>query len=364
MRRAALLFIAITFGPGCLSPHHTVRREELERLANAPRESRTELRAKQRIVLSAPPEGLSPERMMVDAAAAAEGVEMAASAVGAARSAASGADSVAQLVQGDNKKGEEEKTEEKTEKEKNDEKKDDSVALVVLAVVVGGVFIGGALAVSEGQRFDGQLALSPEQPIHLRGPSGEIGWVRARNLTPARLSGVTAAIVSEEDGPLLRLSRAPLDRRGFAYGIELGAGGMNTIARDLRVGFAGRMAVGFFPTQALGALIGCNLQTGPKGDQATAIDVRPHLELQLFPLRGGGWHGGIYGEAGRSFGSERLVSGQERSSSSWSAGGGLLVQRELTTLLALVLRGGVVALPDPGPAALWSPQVTIGIAVY
>jgi hypothetical protein len=31
---------------------------------------------------------------------------------------------------------------------------------------------------------------------------------------------------------------------------------------------------------------------------------------------------------------------------------------------ALVVRGGVVALPDPGPAVLWSPQLSVGIAVY
>lgn len=360
--RLGALVVALVFITGCLSPHYTVRREELERLANAPPEGRESVRAKQRIVFSPSPESLAPDSMLRTAAEAEQLARVSAQAVAVAREAARQAD---QAVNDDPKPPKDEpKDEKKDEEKKENEKKDESKALVVVLVVIGGVFIGAALAGSEGARYDGRFALPPEHPIHLRGDSGEIGWVRASKLEPHMLANVTEGVVSDEDGQLARLERAPLDRRGFSYGVELGAGGMNTVARDLRVGFAGRMAVGYFPAQAFGVLAGANLQTGPKGDQATAIDVRPHLELQLLPLRGGRFHGGIYGEAGRSFGSERLASGEERSSSSWALGGGLLLQRELTTLLALVLRGGVVALPDPGPAVQWAPLVTLGIAVY
>lgn len=364
-KRLGAIVVAIAFTTGCLSPHYTVRREELERIASAPPAERATIRAKQRILFSPSPESLTPETMLRSAAEAEEVLKMSAAAVSIARDAARQADEAVKKDEPPKEeKKDEPKDEKKEEEKKKNEKKDDSAALVVVLVVIGGVFIGAGLAASEGSRFDGRFALAPEHPIHLRGGSGEIGWVPVSKLEPPMLADVTEGVVSDEDGTLTRLERAPLDRRGFTYGVEIGAGGMNTIARDLRVGFAGRMGIGFFPTQAFGVLAGVNLQTGPKGDQATAIDVRPHLELQVLPLRGGGWHGGVYGEAGRSFGSERLASGEQRSSASWALGGGLLVQRELTTLLALVLRGGVVALPDPGPATQWAPLLTLGIAVY
>lgn len=355
--RLGAAFALVFFTTGCLSPHYTVRRAELERLASTPPAARESIHAKQRIVFSAAPESVSVETMLRGAADAEETAKMAGQAVAIAREAAKQADKAVN-------DGKEPPKEEKSEQDKKNEKKDESTALVVVLVVVGGVFIGAALAGSEGARYDGRFALPPDRPIHLRNASGEIGWVRANKLTPAMLAGVDEGIVSDADGSLLRLGRAPLDRRGFTYGVEIGAAGMNTVARDLRVGFSGRMALGYFPVQAFGVLAGLNLQTGPKGDQATAIDVRPHLELQLLPVHGGGFHAGVYTEAGRSFGSERLVSGEERSSSSWALGGGLLLQRELSTLLALVVRGGVVALPDPGPAVQWSPLLTIGIAIY
>ena len=357
--RLGAIGVAFAFTTGCLSPHYTVRRDELERLANAPPAERTEVHAKQRIVFSPSPEDLTPETMLRDTAEAVETAKMAAQAVAIARDAARQADEAVNEPPKDEKK-----EEPKDEQKKENEKKDDSKALVVVLVVVGGVFIGAALAGSEGARYDGRFALPADRPIHLRNDAREIGWVHASKLTPAMLADVTEGVVSDADGPLVRLGRAPLDRRGFTYGVELGAGGMNDLARDLRVGFAGRIGIGYFPAQAFGVLAGTNLQTGPKGDQATAIDVRPYLELQLLPVRGGGFHGGVYGEAGRSFGSERLASGEERSTSSWALGGGLLVQRELTTLLALTLRGGVVALPEPGPATQWAPLLTLGIAVY
>lgn len=90
--RLGAAFALVFFTTGCLSPHYTVRRAELERLARAPPVARESVHAKQRIVFSPAPESLSMETMLRGAADAEETAKMAAQAVAIAREAAKQAD--------------------------------------------------------------------------------------------------------------------------------------------------------------------------------------------------------------------------------------------------------------------------------
>jgi hypothetical protein len=187
--------------------------------------------------------------------------------------------------------------------------------------------------------------------------------VPLHGLTPAMLRGVDHALVSDDEGRFIRTKRAPLDRVGFTFDAAAGAAGMNTLERGFAPGFLGRFMLGYFPAQPLGILAGAALAVGPKGPVSLGSEVMPLVEVDALPLALNHNHLGLYAEGGRLFGSERLPSLEDRTIGSWMYGGGLLYQRELSTFVALVVRGGVKVFPDPGPAVL-SPELTLGVAVY
>lgn len=358
--RAALLALL----SGCLSHSYTMDSRELSRLAGAAESDRASAHVRQRLVFSAAAQEADPATMLHD------GLETAATAARRAVMAKALAAKANDAVGTDKPKRVEPANEEskpqdpaKEEQKRKEEKSDDSTAVVVVVVIAGSVFLGMALAGSEGDRYDGAVALPAEQPLHLRRGGREVGWVHAGALRPAMLGGIDEAIVTDDEGKLARLGRSRLLRRGFAYQVELGGAGMNTLSRDLSVGFLGRMAVGYFPAQSFGILAGAALQTGAKGTQAVASEVRPLLEAQLLPLRLGSFHPGLYVEGGYAIGSARVDVGDTRSTNSWAVGGGLLGQVDLTTFLALFGRAGVLALPDPQPTAI-APSLSLGIAIY
>lgn len=361
MGRIALLGLAAVLA-GCLSPHYTVTGDELARLAQAGEAERATIHARQRLVLSAPPEDAEPSTMLRDALVTAE---EAARIAMTAQAAAKRADELIGTEPPPEKAKPEAARDPAAEQQaKKDKKSDATTAIIVVVVIAGSVFAGLVLAGSEGDRYDGALALPPAQPLHLRDADGhELGWVRAKDLRPPMLARVATGIVTEDDGPLVRLGRSPLDRKGFVYQVEVGAGAMNTLSRGLSVGFAGRTEVGWFPAQAFGVLAGFAVQTGAKGAQEVASEVRPLVEAQLLPVKLGRVHPGIYVEGGYAIGSERTAPGESRSTSSWAAGGGLLAQIDLSTFLALYGRAGVLALPSPDPL-LFAPSVSVGIAIY
>ena len=177
------------------------------------------------------------------------------------------------------------------------------------------------------------------------------------------LDGVSEGVVSSRETRLERGRSAALDRVGFAYRVELGAGGLNALDRSLNPGFLGRMNVGWFPAQRFGVLAGTAFGIGPKGSVSTGTEVRPLIAIEVFPVAAGTHHAGLYAEGGVLFGSERLPSLEKQSIGTWTYGGGLLYEHELNALTALSVRGGVTIFSAPGPTVV-APQLTLGIAVY
>lgn len=234
-------------------------------------------------------------------------------------------------------------------------------AVLVAIVVVIAVVVAIGLVSSEGVRFDGYMAMSPEQPVHLRAANGQQATIPVADLSPGWVAGTVEAKVMDDEGfGLRRLDRLPLDRRGATFKLDSG-----TIAFDFGgatlAGPAMNIQTGYFFTRKLGLLANLSLA----GAAATGGLVPRHalgLELQAFPLAWGPVHLGAFGNGGMAI-TEVLVGATPTYVSGPSVGGGALAELDLTSRLALTLRaGGSLAKLDQ----IWTPagQLTAGIAVY
>lgn len=233
--------------------------------------------------------------------------------------------------------------------------------LIVLAVIVFAVaaLAAAGLAITEGLRFDGDMALHPAQPVHLQTAGGQERTVPLGALAAQDLVQVEHALVMDDEGPGLRpIARAPLDRRGFAF--KLHAGLLEAPFEEYGLtGLASDIQIGFFPHQRVGVLAGVSL-TG--GTDALSRSFARHsfgLELQTFPLQLWRLHLGPFVNGGQ------VVAGDDEGTRSGPGfGGGVMLEVDLTTRLALSARAGWTrARLDPGA---WSDHmvVTFGLAVH
>jgi hypothetical protein len=240
-------------------------------------------------------------------------------------------------------------------------------AVLVAIIVVVAVVVAIGLVSSEGVRFDGYVAMSPEQPVHLRAANGQQATIPVADLSPGWVAGTVEAKVMDDEGfGLRRLDRLPLDRRGATFKLDSG-----TIAFDFAgatlAGPAMNIQSGYFFTRKLGLLANVGLAggVGPAGGAAAGGLVPRHalgLELQAFPVAWGPVHLGAFGNGGMAI-TEVLVGATPTYVSGPSVGGGALAELDLTSRLALTLRaGGSLAKLDQ----IWTPagQLTAGVAVY
>jgi hypothetical protein len=232
--------------------------------------------------------------------------------------------------------------------------------LVVVIVVVAAVVAIGLVS-SEGVRFDGYVAMSPDQPVHLRDASGQQTTISVGELSSGWVEGTVEAKVMDDEGfGILRLERAPLDRRGGTFKLDSG-----TIAFDVAgvaaVGPAMNVQAGYFFTRRIGLL--ANLGLGGVGvPQGLVPRHAVGLELQAFPLALGPVHLGLFGNGGMAL-TKVLVGSTPSYVSGPSVGGGALAELDLTSRLALTLRAGAdLAKLDQ----VWTPAglLTAGVAVY
>ncbi|MEM9190995.1 MAG: hypothetical protein AAGF12_17550 [Myxococcota bacterium] len=228
--------------------------------------------------------------------------------------------------------------------------------LGAILLIAGSAFVGVGLAATEGMRHDGWVSTNPNHPVYLEGPGGEVYWVPLSQLDLGLAMWAREGVIDEEDGHIERGPRAPLDRVGFTFEMNLG-GGLTASAEDVdsQLAFFGRPAFGAFPIQQLGFLVGLDIGVG------AGVEWRPHAEIQIIPFAVGPVHFGVYGQGGYLYGSVERNSGGTANASSWYAGGGMLVQLDLTTRLALTLRGGVMT-PFEDEELL--PQASLGLSIY
>lgn len=214
------------------------------------------------------------------------------------------------------------------------------VALAVTAVVTA--------AVIEGSRFDGWAQLHPMHPVHLLGRDGSYNVVPLAWLDPNMVAATDTAIVRSTEGPFYERERAPLSRRGLAYGVYGGIGSLRSADGTTENGTAWTIQLGGFVTQELG--IFANLFFGWRDNayQATMFETRTTAELQYLPVQLGILHLGLYGGAGfaRRFEDAivlpggRFVAGDETSG---ALVGGTMLQLDINTRVALTARLGISA---------------------
>lgn len=225
--------------------------------------------------------------------------------------------------------------------------------LVVAAVVAI------AFAASEGSRWDGWVAMHPMQPVHLYGPRGEYSWVPLAQLDAQTAAWAQKAYVREEEGPAWRfLERAPLDRVGFTYSLLLGAGSLVSEDGSTPYGFLSHIELGFAPIQNLVFLADFGLGWADNSQSNTLFESRSGLQVQAYlpPFRP--LHLGLYGTIGLGFRDEDYPPYTDSGATLYYAGGGI-VQLELTTRLALTVRGGATHLYHA-----WGSEISIGVSIY
>jgi hypothetical protein len=235
--------------------------------------------------------------------------------------------------------------------------KAESAAIVAVAVVAA-AGAGFVLAASEGSRYDGWVAVNPDEPLHLRLRGGITRPVALSSLSPADIALADGATIYEGDRERFpKLGRAPLDRAGFTFTTALHFGGMPQIDASPATGFGGYALIGGNIANVVTLGLGATADTGldAKHSLLTAT-VAP--EIQIFPVR----YVGVYGAAGWAFRNTSIDYGT-RADEGWLMRGGLLGEIPMTTRLALQGRAGASKQFFPERSTLtWEAQ--LGLAIY
>ncbi len=212
------------------------------------------------------------------------------------------------------------------------------------------------LAGTEGARYDGWAQLHPMHPVHVLGQDGSATVVPLAQLDAATVEASDELLVSEDEGPFLRLGRAPLDRVGLVYGMEVGLATLRGPRGALGPAFASHIQLGAFPLHGLGLLFDVQLGVGD-ADGKDIVNAQLSGEVQALPLAFGLLELGVYGRVGGASPAQR--------GDDWglAAGGGLLAQLAVTTRLALTLRGGASWVRDAREDVVVG-EGTFGVAVY
>ncbi len=326
MRCLAALALVVT--TGCLSTSHAIPRGELMRLAQAPPAERGErVRVVQAFAGNNQPHA---QAVRADAVLVVDtGVHVhAGPPVRAPRSPGTPHPGAAQVA-----------------------KQDAKHWLVVAAT------IAVALAFTEGARYDGWARLHPMHPVHLYGGYGEYRRVPLAQLDAGTASWARRAYVVTDEGPWQPLGRAPLNRQGFAYAVQLGRGEIAASDRTVAPGPLGRIELGYFPSKTLGVMGSLGLGWRDHALGSTVYENRAGLGLRWFPIIAGPLHLGLLGEAGISGHVDDAPMG--RDSGTRSLGAGAIFELELTTRLALSARATSTLLHGE-----WFAELLAGLTIY
>lgn len=240
--------------------------------------------------------------------------------------------------------------------------KDELVALIVVLAVLATV---GMIA-TEGVRYDGTVAMYPWQGVHLKNAGGQEREVPLAQLTQADVASSSEAVVKDDEGwGMMRLGRAPLDRRGFAWKMNLGILHSTCACLDAD-GVAADIQLGYFPHPMIGILADWSPAGGSdvNGDSFSRHGLA--LEAQFFPL--GVWrlHLGGFGHAGVVYADDAAAGARHGA----AFGGGAMLELALTTRLALTARfdysSAKVATQIGAVGEGWqgAETFTVGIAIY
>ena len=239
------------------------------------------------------------------------------------------------------------------------------VVVAVIAVAAAAIAVVG-LAASEGARFDGHAELAPDQLLYLRTGARE-ELVALGDLTPEQAARADEAIVKDDEGYGIRhLDRLPLDRKGGVFRFDLGAG-VFTLGDARASGFSAHIQAGYFPTSRFGLVLDLGLGVGTldpccSGALAASGTLARHslgLEAQALPLGFGPLHLGAFFGGGAALANN----GAAADETGPVVSGGALIELDLTSRMALVVRAGAShAWLDNDTSSTGT--LTAGLAIY
>ena len=237
--------------------------------------------------------------------------------------------------------------------------KEEAVAVVVVIIAIAVLLVAG-LAVTEGVRYDGAVKMFSGQPVHLKDASGGERVVALADLVPADAAqSVNAQVMDDEGWGVQRLDRRPLDRKGFAFKVDMGSL-RSLCACYTAAGFASNIQFGYFPHHSVGVLANLSLGIGSDSLGNTFQRHSISAEVQWFPLTLWRFHLGAFGHAGQQFAKDT------NSREGAALGGGLILELSLTTRLALMARGDWTTAHTAPDGTSWAntSMITGGLAVY
>jgi len=238
----------------------------------------------------------------------------------------------------------------------------DEIVVIAIIIVAVAVLAAAGLAVTEGLRYDGAVQMFVGQPVHLTDVAGAERVVALGDLVPADAAQSVSAEVMDDEGWGLRfLNRRPLDRKGFAFKVEVGSL-RSLCACYSAAGFGSNIQFGYFPHHRLGLL--ANLSLGGGSDPLSHTFQRHSVagEVQWFPLDLWRFHLGAFGHGGVQYAKDL--------SPGWRTGpafgGGAILEISLTTRLTLMARGDWTTARTAPDGTSWSDsaQITGGLAIY
>ncbi len=237
--------------------------------------------------------------------------------------------------------------------------RDDMIALLVVFAVLATV----GMVATEGVRYDGIVAMYPWQGVHLTDGAGREREVPLAQLTPEDVASTSEAKVMDDEGwGMMRLGRMALDRRGFAWKMNVGV--LHSSCACLNAnGVAADIQLGYFPHQMVGILANWSPAGGSDADENSFSRHNIALEAQFFPLSVWRLHLGGFGHAGVMYAHDELVGSRNGA----AFGGGGMLELSLTTRLALTARFDYTSakIGAVGQTAWQGAETfTAGIAIY
>jgi hypothetical protein len=201
-----------------------------------------------------------------------------------------------------------------------------------------------------------------EQPVHLVDAQGSHQVVPLSDLLSTHVApGVEAEVWGHEGGRLRRLARRPLDRKGFAFKVDVGSVQAFCATCYSVLGFAGDLQFGYFPHHRAGLLATASLDRGVYALGRTFQRHTFGLEAQLFPLSLWRLHLGGFGHGGWQIGKKE----NDKYQTGPAFGGGVILEFALTTRMTLMARADWTRANNAPEGGWVSSQIfTAGLAVY
>lgn len=230
-------------------------------------------------------------------------------------------------------------------------------AAVVVVIVVAAAVIVFVLAATEGARYDGWLALPPDEAVYVDEPDGTIVAVPLSGLTPELADFARGATVYEgERDRYLRLGRAPLNRVGLTVQSAVTTSMLPSVhgAVPAGFGFGGHAFFGGYFVQQLGVGVTADVMAGTNSTLLAGVGG----EVQVMPFT---WAGAYLGGGWMSVHDDNPPS---QSASAWYLRAGLRGELPLTTRLSAGLRLGVSRVDAGTLGALYVPEASLGLSVY